>query len=65
MQAFVVSQVNGTWRTASQAPGTGAMNSGGNAFVDSVSCSSAGTCGAGGGYTGTAGHRQAFVATQG
>jgi hypothetical protein len=44
MQAFVVSQVNGTWRTSSQVPGIGALNSGGNAFVDSVSCSSAGKC---------------------
>jgi hypothetical protein len=65
MQAFVVSEVNGTWRTATQVPGTGVLNAGGYAFVESVSCSSAGTCSAGGGYTGSAGHRQAFVATQG
>jgi hypothetical protein len=64
MQAFVVSEVNGTWGTATQLPGTGALNSGGNAFVESVSCTAAGKCGAGGGYTGSSGNRQAFVATQ-
>ena len=64
MQAFVVSEVNGTWGTAKQVPGTGALNPGGNAYVESVSCTSAGKCSAGGGYTGSAGNRQAFVATQ-
>jgi hypothetical protein len=64
MQAFVVSEVNGTWRTARQVPGTGALNTGGNAFVQSVSCTSAGHCSAGGGYTGSSGHRQAFVVTE-
>jgi hypothetical protein len=65
MQAFVVSEVNGTWGTATQLAGTGALNSGGSAFVQSVSCTAAGKCGAAGGYTGTSGNRQAFVATQG
>ncbi|HEX2321301.1 MAG TPA: hypothetical protein VHJ18_20185 [Streptosporangiaceae bacterium] len=64
MQAFVASEVNGTWRTATQLPGTGALNPGGHAFVESVSCTSAGKCSAGGGYTGSARNRQAFVATQ-
>jgi hypothetical protein len=64
MQAFVASEVNGTWRTATQLPGTGALNTGGHAFVESVSCTSASKCSAGGGYTGSARNRQAFVATQ-
>jgi len=61
MQAFVVSEVNGTWHTATQVPGTATLNQGGNAFVQSVSCASAGNCSAGGGYTDSSGHRQAFV----
>jgi hypothetical protein len=61
MQAFVVSEVNGTWRMAVQVPGTATLNQGGNAFVQSVSCASAGKCSAGGGYTDGSGHRQAFV----
>ncbi len=65
MQAFVVSEVNGTWHTAVKVPGTAILNTGGNAFVQSVSCPSAGHCSAGGGYTGSSGHRQAFVVTQG
>jgi hypothetical protein len=64
MQAFVVSEVNGTWHTARELPGTAALNTGGNAFVQSVSCASAGNCSAGGGYTASSGHRQAFVVTQ-
>jgi hypothetical protein len=64
MQAFVVSQVNGTWRTATEVPGTATLNTGGNAFVQSVSCASAGNCSAGGGYTDSSGHRQAFVVTE-
>src|SRR5215467_12364624 len=48
-QAFVASERNGTWRTAVEVPGTGALNKGGNASVFSVSCASAGNCAAGGG----------------
>src|SRR6266851_4097114 len=64
MQAFAVSQMNGTWRTAIEVPGTAALNTGGTAFVESVSCTSPGNCSAGGGYTGSSGHRQAFVVTE-
>ena len=41
-QAFVVSQANGTWGAAIEVPGTAALNQGGNAFITSVSCASAG-----------------------
>ncbi len=64
MQAFVVSQVNGAWHTAIQVPSTATLNTGGNAFVQSVSCASAGNCSAGGGYTDSSGHTQAFVVTE-
>jgi hypothetical protein len=60
-QAFVVNEVNGTWRTAIEVPGTASLNQGGNAQVASVSCASAGNCSAGGGYMDSSGHRQAFV----
>ncbi len=64
MQAFAVSEVNGTWHAAIRVPGTATLNQGGNAFVQSVSCASAGKCSAGGGYTDSSGHRQAFVVTE-
>jgi hypothetical protein len=50
-QAFVVNEVNGTWGTAQEVPGTAALNTGGNADVSSVSCASAGNCSASGNYT--------------
>jgi hypothetical protein len=60
-QAFVVSEVNGTWGTAIEVPGTATLNAGGNAEVNSVSCPSAGTCTAGGTYADSSGKTQAFV----
>jgi hypothetical protein len=60
-QAFVVSETNGTWGNAIAIPGLGALNTGGNASVSSVSCASAGNCAAGGTYTDRAGRSQAFV----
>src|SRR5712692_7278956 len=59
-QAFVVSKANGTWAKAIEVPGSGTLNTAGNAAVDSVSCASAGNCVAAGGYDGS-GHLQAFV----
>ena len=60
-QAFVVSRVNGTWGTAVEVPGTAALNQGGYAQINSVSCARAGNCSAGGFYTDSSGHHQAFV----
>src|SRR5215471_2416641 len=60
-QAFVVSERNGTWRTAIEVPGSGALNTGGSARVESVSCASAGNCAASGVYNDGSGHQQAFV----
>jgi hypothetical protein len=60
-QVFVVSEVNGTWGTAEEIPGTAALNTGGQAVVNAVSCASAGNCSAGGSYTDSSGHGQAFV----
>ena len=63
-EAFVVNEVNGTWRAAAEVPGTDALNKGGDAAVNSVSCVSAGSCAAGGYYRGSAGLAQAFVANR-
>jgi hypothetical protein len=63
-QAFVVSQVSGTWGTAKEVPGTATLNQGGGAAVSSLSCASAGNCSAGGSYTDGSGNAQAFVVSQ-
>jgi hypothetical protein len=63
-QEFAVSELNGTWGTAKEVPGTGALNKGGNDEVNSMSCGSAGNCDAGGYYTDASGHTQAFLVSQ-
>jgi hypothetical protein len=61
LQAFVVSEVGGTWGPAAEVPGTAALNTGGRAQADSVSCASPGNCAAGGYYTDISAPQQAFV----
>ena len=39
-QVFVVSQVNGTWGTAKEVPGTATLDTHGDATINSVSCGS-------------------------
>jgi hypothetical protein len=63
-QAFVVRETKGTWRKAIEVPGSGALDAGGGAEVESVSCATAGNCAAGGFYTDSSGHTQAFVVSQ-
>jgi hypothetical protein len=63
--AFVASEVAGTWQAAVEVPGTAALNAGGHAQVNSVSCGSAGNCSAGGVYTDSSGHGQGFTASMG
>ena len=63
-QVFVVSQVNGRWGTAKEVPGTATLNTGGGADVYWLSCATAGNCSAGGYYTDSSGHQQAFVVSQ-
>ena len=63
-QAFVASEVNGSWHMAVEAPGTATLNQAGHAGVGSVLCASAGNCSAGGWYTDISGHLQAFVASE-
>jgi hypothetical protein len=63
-QAFVVSEVNGTWHTAIEVPGTASLNQGWLAQVNSVSCGAAGNCVAGGFYSDISDHWQAFVVSE-
>lgn len=63
-EADVVSEVRGRWHTALEVPGTAALNKGGDAEVVSVSCASAGNCGAGGHYAPALATTQAFVVNQ-
>jgi hypothetical protein len=64
IQAFAVTKTNGSWKTAVEVPGIGALNTGGYAQATSVSCASAGNCSAGGYYFDSSPHRQAFVVSQ-
>lgn len=50
-QAMVVSEANGTWGSAEVVPGSVALNTGGAAQIDSVSCASPGNCSAAGEYS--------------
>jgi hypothetical protein len=59
-QAFVVDEANGIWGTATEVAAS--LNAGGNAEVNSVSCSSDGNCAAGGQYKDASNDVQAFVA---
>ena len=58
-QAFVVDEVAGTWGTPSEVAGS--LNTGGNAWINSVSCTSDGNCTAGGYYEDGSGNTQAFL----
>lgn len=62
-QAFVASEVGGTWHKAIEVPGTAALNTGGWAWVRTVSCAPSDYCAAGGYYSGPGVDQQAFVIT--
>jgi hypothetical protein len=64
LQAFVVSETGGRWGTATEVPGTAALDTGGYAWVTSVSCTTAGNCGAGGAYVDASKNQQAFVVSE-
>jgi hypothetical protein len=63
-QAFVVTQRNGLWGKAVEAPGSAALNKGGDAAVGSVSCAAPGSCSVGGGYKDGSARFQAFVVSR-
>jgi hypothetical protein len=54
----------GTWGTAEEVPGIGALNTGGHAWVVSISCASPGNCSAGGLYQTDGGDQWAFVVSE-
>jgi len=62
-QGFVVNQTAGTWGSAIAIPDLIALNTGNNAFAESVSCPSAGNCAVTGYYRDVAGF-QGFVVNQ-
>lgn len=64
VQAFVVDESNGTWGTAQEVPGSGALNAGNLALVSAIDCSSPGNCGAGGIYTDASKDTQSFVVNE-
>lgn len=63
-QAFVVSERSGRWGKAIEIPGLAALEHGRQGVVNSLSCTSAGNCGAGGWYDDSHGRMQGFVVTE-
>jgi hypothetical protein len=63
-QAFVVDETGGVWGNAAEVPGLAALNAGGDAEVNYVSCSSAGNCAAGGTYVDGSSNIEVFVADE-
>jgi len=61
LQAFIVTERNGTWGKATEVADTAALNAGRNAGISAVSCARAGTCSAGGYYSDSSGDSRAFV----
>jgi hypothetical protein len=61
-QAFTVGETNGVWGTAREVPGTAALNAGGSAEVEAVSCAEANRCSAGGFYMTGSGDQVLFAA---
>jgi hypothetical protein len=64
LQAFVDSERSDTWRFAFEVPGLAALNTGGQAGVSSVACSSGGNCAIGGYYRIASGQFRWFVAAE-
>jgi len=63
-QGFVAVEKNGRWGRAIVVPGLKALNAGRNAYVNSVSCASAGNCAVGGQYSDRNETYRAFVAVE-
>jgi hypothetical protein len=63
-QAFVANEANGTWASAIEIPGTGALNADGLALATAIDCSADGICSAGGAHTDASNKVQAFVVNE-
>jgi hypothetical protein len=64
VQGFLATERAGRWGKATGVPGLAALNKGGYAQVNSVACTSAGNCVAGGLYSDKNGGVQGFLATE-
>jgi len=65
-QAFVADQSAGNWGSAEEIPGTAALNGGGQAAAQSVSCApGGGLCNAAGTYLNVKLNAQVFAVSQG
>jgi hypothetical protein len=64
VHAFVVNEVNGTWKTAAMLPPPAALGPGGGTNITALSCAPRGTCSAGGLYDDKQGNTQVFVVSQ-
>jgi hypothetical protein len=63
-QAFVVTEQNGTWRTAAPVPGLAQWNTGKDATLAAISCVSPGNCSVAGSFEQTGVLSQVWVASQ-
>ncbi len=61
VEAFVSDETNGTWGRPQEVPGTAALNTGGTAWLETVSCTAPGECSAGGFYYSAPSVAQSFV----
>jgi hypothetical protein len=61
VRAFVVTEKDGSWGDAELLPGSVSLDDGGSAYINSMSCASAGDCSAGGDYTTPGKVTQPFV----
>jgi hypothetical protein len=61
-QAFVVGEGHGKWGKAKELPGTAALNVGGQAYVQNISCAAPGYCSATGSFIDGSARVQTFVA---
>jgi hypothetical protein len=64
LQAFVAGETGGTWGQAIEVPGTAALNTGGLASADQVSCPAPGRCTLGGKYTNSQQQQIPYVASE-
>jgi hypothetical protein len=64
IQAFVATEQDWIWGNAQEVPGLAALNQGGIAETNSVSCGSPGHCSAAGLYTDGSGNSQVFVVNE-
>jgi hypothetical protein len=60
-EVFVVDEVNGTWGSATEVPGSQQLNTTGYDLMNAISCSSPGNCSAGGQYNVDPGSESFYV----